>query len=125
MYIEGQRTLPAQVERKGKAKDGTWLEVTMREGRKRQIRKVAARLGHPVMKLERIKLGPLELGDLPPGSWRRLTDEEVRALRKIRKQPKPPRSGRGRGPRPGGAQQRKQDVPRGRGQSSKRGRRQS
>ena len=125
VYIEGQRTLPAQVERKGKAKDGTWLEVTMREGRKRQIRKVAARLGHPVMKLERIKLGPLELGDLPPGSWRRLTDEEVRALRKIRKQPKPPRSGRGRGPRPGGAQQRKQDVPRGRGQSSKRGRRQS
>lgn len=94
--LEGQRTLPAEVTRLKKTRNSTELEVVMREGRKRQIRKVAASLGHPAERLERIKLGPLELGDLSSGSWRRLTDEEVRALKRIRKQPKPQRGKKGR-----------------------------
>jgi pseudouridine synthase len=93
VVVEGQRTLPAEVTRTKRQRDTTLLEVTMREGRKRQIRRIAAVLGHPVQRLERIKLGPLELGDLPPGSWRRLTDEEVQAIKEIRQQRKPRRSG--------------------------------
>lgn len=125
VFVEGQRTLPAGVERKGKTRDGTWLEVTLREGRKRQIRKVAAGLGHPVIQLIRFRLGPLELGDLPSGSWRRLTEEEVRALKKVRRQGKRPRGGRGGAPRPGGPKRRDQGSQKGRGPSSKRGRRRS
>lgn len=94
VVVEEQRTLPAEVRRAGKTRESTWLEVTMREGRKRQIRRVAAKLGHPVLQLQRTGLGPLELGDLPVGSWRRLTEEEVRALKRVRKQAKPSRGGR-------------------------------
>ena len=53
----------------------------MREGRKRQIRRVAAGLGHPVIRLIREKIGPISLGNLEPGVWRNLTREEVSALR--------------------------------------------
>lgn len=89
--LNGKRTLPAGVRRLRKTREGAELEVTLREGRKRQIRRVAARLGHPVRRIERIGLGPLRLGDLPSGAWRRLTDEEIDALRAIRKQQRPPR----------------------------------
>jgi pseudouridine synthase len=92
IMIEGQRTLPAEVSRLRKTRDATLLEVVLREGRKRQIRRVAAALGYPAQRLERIKLGPLTLNDLPTGSWRRLTSEEVRALKHIRRQPKPHRA---------------------------------
>ena len=53
----------------------------MREGRKRQIRRIAANLGHPVKRLFRLSIGPLELGDVAPGQWRFLTKSEIRALR--------------------------------------------
>ncbi|MCS7061295.1 MAG: pseudouridine synthase, partial [Anaerolineae bacterium] len=61
--------------------EGTWLRVTLREGRKRQIKRVAKALGHPVLRLMRVRIGPITLGDLQPGRWRRLTREEVRQLR--------------------------------------------
>lgn len=99
--IEGQRTLPAQVRVARRTRDHTVLEVVMREGRKRQIRHVASALGLTVIRLERTRLGPLTLTDLPEGAWRRATEDEVRALKKVRRQQKPPRGGR-RG-RPGGA----------------------
>jgi 23S rRNA pseudouridine2605 synthase len=56
------------------------LEVTIHEGRKRQVRRMCERVGHPVKQLERVAFGPLELGSLRPGSYRRLTVPEVRAL---------------------------------------------
>jgi 23S rRNA pseudouridine2605 synthase len=92
--LNGKRTLPAEVQRVKKTRDATELEITLREGRKRQIRRVAAQLGHPVKRIERIGLGPLRLGDLPSGAWRRLTEEEVAALRAVRKQSKPRRRSR-------------------------------
>ncbi|MGD2050785.1 MAG: pseudouridine synthase, partial [Chloroflexota bacterium] len=55
--------------------------VRLREGRKRQIRKIAAQLGFPVKRLNRLQIGPLKLGDLNPGEWRHLTDQEVEALK--------------------------------------------
>jgi 23S rRNA pseudouridine2605 synthase len=56
------------------------IELTIHEGRKRQVRRMCDAVGHPVISLQRIRLGPLELGALKPGAHRRLTQREVRAL---------------------------------------------
>jgi cytidylate kinase len=57
-----------------------WLKVTLFEGRNRQLRRMVALLGHPALRVIRIGLGPLALGDLRPGKWRDLTPGEVHAL---------------------------------------------
>jgi hypothetical protein len=57
------------------------LQVTMKEGRKRQIRRVASKLGHPVQSLVRSHLATLALGDLKPGEWRYLDESEIKALK--------------------------------------------
>ena len=57
------------------------LELTIHEGRKRQVRRMCAAVGHPARKLQRVRLGPLRLGDLAPGAHRRLTAAEVERLR--------------------------------------------
>lgn len=59
----------------------SWLKITLREGRKRQIRRMVGLLGHPALRIVRIGMGSLALGDLRPGRWRDLTEGEVRALR--------------------------------------------
>jgi len=58
----------------------TMLQVVIREGKKRQIRRMLAAVGHPVMRLTRLSVGTIELGNLKQGQWRYLTDEEVRSL---------------------------------------------
>ncbi len=58
-----------------------WLRVILHEGKKRHIRRMCAALGHPVRQLIRIRIGPLELGDLPVGEWRYLKEREVKRLR--------------------------------------------
>ncbi|MCC9602547.1 rRNA pseudouridine synthase [Stieleria sp. JC731] len=60
----------------------TELEITLREGKNREIRRILARLGHKVQVLSRIAIGPLRLGDIPPGAYRKLTREEVARLHK-------------------------------------------
>ena len=82
--IDDYKTRPAEIRVMRKSRKGTWLRVILREGRKRQIRRVAAKLGHPVLKLTRVGLGPLKLGDLPSGGWRRLTAQEIAQLQSIR-----------------------------------------
>jgi pseudouridine synthase len=82
IQLDDRMTAPAYVRIERRLEDSTWLRIVLREGRKRQIRRVAAQLGHPVQALIRTKLGPLSLGDLPLGKWRHLTEAEVRALRK-------------------------------------------
>jgi len=57
------------------------LELTVHEGRKRQVRRMCAAVGHPALTLQRVRLGPLRLGDLAPGAHRRLTGAEVERLR--------------------------------------------
>ena len=87
MVIEGRRTLPllAQPMQRKMGKSPTasnsWLEVRMLEGRKNQIRELFFRIGHPVIRLIRQAVGPVVLGPLPPGECRRLTSEEVAALK--------------------------------------------
>jgi 23S rRNA pseudouridine2605 synthase len=59
------------------------VELTIHEGRKRQVRRMCKAIGHPVITLERTAFGPLKLGDLRPGASRRLTITEVRALARV------------------------------------------
>lgn len=59
------------------------LELTLLEGQNREIRRLLARAGHKVMRLERVALGPLRLGDLAPGEYRRLLPQELSALREL------------------------------------------
>ena len=70
-------TAPPDVEDLG---DGV-LEITLREGRKRQVRRMCEAVGHPVIELRRVAFGPLELGSLAPGRSRLLDDDEVGRLR--------------------------------------------
>lgn len=83
IVIEGERTLPAEVTVLRREANSTWLRVVLREGRKREIRRVAEALGHPVERLIRLRLGPLKLGNLKPGEWRPLTPGEIAALRRL------------------------------------------
>ena len=57
------------------------IEVTIHEGRNRQVRRMCAAVGHPVLELERVGFGALRLGDLLPGAHRRLSAREVERLR--------------------------------------------
>jgi pseudouridine synthase len=60
-----------------------WLRLTLREGRNRQVRRMTAAVGHPTLRLVRVAIGPIALGDLEPGHWRDLTDVERAALRQL------------------------------------------
>ena len=83
--MDGKPTAPARVAVVQRQKDSTLLRVVMHEGRKRQIREVAALLGHPVRELTRVRLGPLQLGTLETGQWRYLTEQEIRKLESIKR----------------------------------------
>lgn len=74
-------TAPAKVREVGRDAAGSTLEVVLREGRNRQLRRMCAAVGHPVHALVRVGEAGLALGDLPPGAWRRLTEAEVARLR--------------------------------------------
>jgi 23S rRNA pseudouridine2605 synthase len=78
-----------RVQVRGHQKESTWLEMVLREGRNREIRRLLARVGHKVLRLVRTAIGPISLGKLPPGAYRPLAAEEVRQLRKACKGPSP------------------------------------
>jgi 23S rRNA pseudouridine2605 synthase len=77
----GQRTLPAEVRVEQVSETTTWLRVALVEGKQNQIKRMFARIGHPVRKLRRISIGPIGLGKLKPGDVRELTQREVDRLR--------------------------------------------
>ena len=74
-------TRPARVKRVRDSAKYTHLEITVTEGRNRQVRRMVEALGAKVLKLVRVKLGPIPIGGLTIGKWRMLTDAEVRSLR--------------------------------------------
>lgn len=74
--LDDGMTAPAQVKRLG----GEEVELTIHEGRNRQVRRMLDAIGHPVVELKRVKLGPLTLGDLADGEARLLTPAEVERL---------------------------------------------
>jgi 23S rRNA pseudouridine2605 synthase len=86
--LEDGPTAPAQVRRvASRLRSLDTLELTIHEGRNRQVRRMCAAVGHPVESLERIAFGPLRLGGLPAGAHRRLSDAEVLALREACSRP--------------------------------------
>lgn len=75
------RTSPAQVQIMHRAAgENCWLMLTIHEGRKRQVRRMMAAVGHTVVRLVRAGIGPIRIGDLPVGGWRMLSESEVKML---------------------------------------------
>jgi pseudouridine synthase len=95
--VKGELTAPAQAEVLAEEPDlparsvpvqapagvpTAWLRLVLQEGRKREIRHMTAAVGHPTLRLVRVAIGPLVLGDLQPGQWRDLTPVELVALQR-------------------------------------------
>ena len=93
--IQGHTTLPATVAlldpqpvmpprdppiRSRKSVPDCWISLELVEGKNRQVRRMTAAIGHPTLRLIRVRIGDLPLGDLPPGSWRQLTPAERAAV---------------------------------------------
>ena len=84
IMIEGRRTLPCGIKITGVSQGPPVTckaRITLKEGRNRQIRRMCEAIGHPVLSLKRVKIGTLDLGDLPKGNWRRLTEAEINELK--------------------------------------------
>ena len=79
MRIEGDKFAPCKITELKRARN-CWFEVTLREGKNRQVRRMFEYLGHPVMRVRRTAIGPLALGKLPPGGYRKLSAREVQLL---------------------------------------------
>jgi 23S rRNA pseudouridine2457 synthase len=95
VILQGRRTLPAQVRllseepalpprnppiRFRKSVPAAWIELTLTEGRNRQVRRMTAAVGHPTLRLVRVAIGDLSLRGLQPGQWRDLTADELERL---------------------------------------------
>jgi len=80
MMLDGRKTAPAEVRVVKKEEGRTVLEIVLREGRNRQIRRMCEMLGLEVARLKRTAIGQVKLGMLKQGSWRDLTPEEVKKL---------------------------------------------
>ena len=76
VVLDGSKTRPAKIKRRSAKR----FRITLQEGRNRQIRRMVGKVGHYVVKLKRIRMANLKLGDLPEGAWRYLKSTEVKAL---------------------------------------------
>ena len=98
VVLNGKRTRPAEVRllpdnpqlpdrsvpiRFRKNVPTAWLEITLREGLNRQVPRMTAAVGHPTLRLVRIAIGPIELGDLQPGQWREVSGREVAQINAV------------------------------------------
>ena len=90
IILEGRRTAPLNVRlisgNRGRSKNQSLLEITLREGRNRQVRRMLDAIGHPVARLRRIKIGPISDRSLRPGQYRDLSRLEVNALKSANKE---------------------------------------
>ncbi len=82
IYLAEAKVRVSNITIRKRQRDRTWLEIVLDEGRNREIRRILARIGHKVVQLRRVAIGPLALGDLPLGSHRQLTAMEVKLLQK-------------------------------------------
>lgn len=92
VLIQGKKTLPCQARLMGQDFDlpprvppirerkhipTAWLEIKIREGRNRQVRRMTAAIGHPTLRLIRSQIGKIELGDLAEGEWREINKKDI------------------------------------------------
>jgi 23S rRNA pseudouridine2605 synthase len=64
-----------------KTREGVIVSLVLREGRNREVRRIMEAVGQPILRLRRVRFGPIRLGNLKSGGWRNLTEDEIRALR--------------------------------------------
>ena len=83
VQLDDGMTAPAQVKKIRKAESNSWVEVTIHEGRTHQVKRMLEAVGHPVLKLVRVRMGSLTLGHMAPGEYRFLADHEANALRDL------------------------------------------
>lgn len=89
---DGTKTAPASVKLLRITYRKAWLEITLQEGRNREVRRMCEAVGHRVDRLVRVRFGPLGLHDLPVGAYRPLTSVEVRTLKRLTEQARAPRA---------------------------------
>ncbi|MBE0426576.1 MAG: rRNA pseudouridine synthase [Nitrospirae bacterium] len=80
--LENGITAPAKMKKVEKTENNSWIEIIIHEGKKRQIRKMFEKIGHPVLKLKRIRVNGIDLGDLKPGVFRYLTSKEIDKIKR-------------------------------------------
>ncbi len=80
--LEDGMTMPARVKKVRKSENNSWIEMTIYEGRKRQIRRMIEKVGHLTLKLKRVSINGLKLRALKPGELRPLTQDELHTLKK-------------------------------------------
>jgi pseudouridine synthase len=81
--LEDGPTAPCRIVPRREARENAWLEMTLREGRNRQVKRMWERMGHPVLKLRRVSFAGLSLGSLKAGEYRHLRPSEVEKLKKL------------------------------------------
>ncbi|HWQ30971.1 MAG TPA: pseudouridine synthase [Negativicutes bacterium] len=81
--IEDYVTSPARLQITGESKGNSIVEITIHEGKNRQVRKMCSAIGHEVISLTRISIGELGLGSLKSGQWRFLTESEIKYIKKL------------------------------------------
>jgi 23S rRNA pseudouridine2605 synthase len=87
LNLDGYITAQAEIRILSRGKNSSVAEIVIHEGKNRQVRRMCEAIGHPVIKLKRIAIGNLKLGNLPEGKWRYLKDDEIRSLMEISHKP--------------------------------------
>lgn len=83
--LEDGPTAPCRIAPRREARENAWLEMTLREGRNRQVKRMWERMGYPVLKIRRVSFAGLSLGSLKPGEYRHLRPSEVEKLKRMTK----------------------------------------
>ncbi|MBI4715162.1 MAG: rRNA pseudouridine synthase, partial [Nitrospirae bacterium] len=81
--LDGEKTAPARVKKVRKTQENSWIDLTIHEGRNRQVRRMLEAVGHPVLKLRRTRYAFLTTEGIPLGGYRRLMVEEVKRLKRL------------------------------------------
>jgi 23S rRNA pseudouridine2605 synthase len=81
--LDDGRTAPARVRIVAASRTASTVDITIHEGKNRQVRRTFETLGHPVLGLTRMRFGPITLGSLGPGEFRQCSERELRALREL------------------------------------------
>lgn len=82
ILIDGYKTAPAKVKLINRSQKNTSVQISIHEGKNRQVRKMFEKIGHRVIKLKRISFGNINLGGLMEGQWIYLTDDEIKYLKR-------------------------------------------